>query len=185
MTSLDAIFKAHNLTITNVELLPVHGGSLRLFVQHSIPYPAVSSAVQRMLKGEAELGMLTTDYYNHLQAEVDIIKHSLLSCLIDIRNTNYTVFAYGAAAKGNTLLNYCGIKPDLIPYVIDKSIYKRGTYLPGSHIPVMGEDIIRESKPDYILILPWNLKDEIMQQLSYIREWNGHFIIPIPEVTVL
>jgi len=184
VTTLQSLFEAYDLTITNIDYIETHGGSLRVYVQHSESYMPVQNIVPHMLKEEVELGMNTVGYYSELQEQVDQVKLDLLRYMIDIRATGRNVIAYGAAAKGNTLLNYCGIKPDIISAVVDKSIYKKGTFLPGSHIPVVDEAIIKRLKPEYILILPWNLDKEIMRQLDYIREWNGHFIIPIPEVRI-
>jgi len=131
------------------------------------------------------MGINSVSYYQDFQKRADWIKYDLLKFLIEQKESGRKVAAYGAAAKGNTLLNYCGIKKDLIAFVVDLSPYKQGKFLPGSHIPVVNEERIKRYKPDYILILPWNIKEEIMAQLSYVREWGGKFVVPIPHVHVI
>ncbi|MDD2714572.1 MAG: class I SAM-dependent methyltransferase [Candidatus Wallbacteria bacterium] len=184
LTTVSRIFSSHGLTIFDVDELPTHGGSLRIYAAHS-GNCQLSSRYNDLLNREEKEGMSDPDYYRGFQAQADSVKNELLSFLIDAKKSRKTVAAYGAAAKGNTLLNYCGIKRDLISYVVDKSPHKIGKFLPGSHIPVMSEDEIRKTKPDLILILPWNLSDEIMSQLGYIGEWEGKFVKPIPKLEVL
>jgi hypothetical protein len=180
------IFAAHGLTIFDVQELPTHGGSLRIFARHNnntnLP---VLSAVTKLLETEARIGMTSIQYYKPFQQKVDRLKNDLLLFLIREKQQNRKIAAYGAAAKGNTLLNYCGIKNNLISFVADASPYKQGKYLPGSHIPVVPSEKIQSYKPDVLLILPWNIKDEIMKQMLFIRDWGGRFVIPIPEVKVL
>ena len=145
----------------------------------------ISPNVAKLLDKEARAGMNDTPYYEGFQERVNSVKYSLLSFLIEQKKLGKKVIAYGAAGKGNTLLNYCGIKGnDLISFAVDASPHKQGKYLPGSHIPVVGPDAIADFKPDYIVILPWNLKTEISEQLSYAKEWGCRFMVPIPEVTV-
>jgi SAM-dependent methyltransferase len=179
------IFITHGLDIFNVDELSTHGGSLRIYAGHREDISrSVSDKVAALEKKEILRGMLTPEYYRSFQQKADEVKYSLVSFLIEQKRAGKKVAAYGAAAKGNTLLNYCGIKKDLILFVADASPYKQGKYLPGSHIPVVSEEAIRETKPDVILILPWNIKDEIMEQISYIRKWGAKFVIPIPVLEI-
>jgi SAM-dependent methyltransferase len=176
------IFAAHGLEIFDVDEIPTHGGSLRIYAQHTNGPQSVSPNVNALLEKEKKKGMQTLEYYKGFQDKVDQVKIGLLKFLIEQKEAGKKVAAYGAAAKGNTLLNFCGVRGDFISFVVDACDYKQGHYLPGSHIPIVSEDRIREEKPDYIVILPWNLKDEIVEQLSYIREWGGQFVIPIPKL---
>ena len=183
---VDTIFRSKGLTIYDVEELPTHGGSLRIYTKHAYNKGIeVSPNVQSLISEEKEHGMFDMSYYQSFQSKVDNIKYDLLEFLINQKRQGKKVAAYGAAAKGNTLLNYCGVKKDLIDYVVDISPYKQGKYLPGSHIPVVGEEEIKKRKPNYVLILPWNIKEEIMAQLDYIRTWEGKFVVPIPYVGVI
>lgn len=180
------VFQFHGLELFDVEELPTHGGSLRIYARHAEDHSKeISGNVTRLLEREFEIGMHNIFYYAGFQKKADKVKYDLLSFLIDQKKQGKIVAAYGAAAKGNTLLNYCGIKQDLIPFVVDASPHKQGRFLPGSHIPVVTEEEIEKTKPDYMLILPWNIKDEIMDQLYYIRDWGGEFVTPIPQVRVL
>lgn len=175
------IFAEHGLVLFDLEELVTHGGSLRIYARHAKDdSKSVAQNVAALLEKEAARGMLTLDYYLDLQQKADKVKYSLISFLLEQKKGGKRVAAYGAAAKGNTLLNYCGVKKDLIEFVVDASPYKQGKFLPGSHIPVVKEDEITGLKPDYILILPWNIKDEIMGQLSYIRKWGGKFVVAVP-----
>lgn len=186
LTTVKKIFEAKALTIFDVEELPTHGGSLRIYARHhSDSTKPVSEAVTVLLKTEDRKGMNSLPYYSHLQEHALKIKVDLSAFLLELKKRNKKVAAYGAAAKGNTLLNYCGIKSDLLPYVVDANPHKQNKWLPGSHIPVVNESFLKADKPNFVLILPWNIKDEIMQQLSYIREWNGQFIIPVPELQLI
>lgn len=180
------VFASHGLDIFDVEELSTHGGSLRIYAKHKEDTTrSVSDNVTTLNNEEIRREMLDLKYYQSFQEQVNRVKNDLLSFLIEQKRHGKTVAAYGAAAKGNTLLNYCGIKKDLIRFVVDASPYKQGKYLPGNHIPVFSKEKIRDIKPDVILILPWNIKDEIMEQIGYIREWGGRFVLPIPILEVI
>jgi SAM-dependent methyltransferase len=180
------IFTKHGLVLFDVEELPTHGGSLRIYARHDEDESkSVTPNVADLLEKEVSKGMLQLDYYLDFQHKADKVKHALLAFLLEQKKQGKKVAAYGAAAKGNTLLNYCGVKKDLIEFVVDASPHKQGMFLPGSHIPVVKEDEIKRFKPDYILILPWNIKDEIMEQLSYIRKWGGKFVMAVPNLKIL
>ena len=183
--TVEKIFAAHGLTLFDVEELPTHGGSLRIFARHTqdVSKP-VAARVQDLRTCERDAGLDDSTIYASFAERVKATKRSLLSFLIDLKCAGSTIVGYGAPAKGNTLLNYCGIGRDFLDYTVDRNPYKQGRYLPGSHIPVFAPDKIAESRPDYVLILPWNLADEIMGQLSFIREWGGRFIVPIPKPEV-
>ncbi len=179
------IFKAQGLEMFDVEEVPVHGGSLRIYAKHETDESKpVSENVQKLLDKEKEKGMTTLDYYNNFQRASFAIKLDFTDFLIQQKRDGKKVAGYGAAAKGNTLLNYCGIKNDLIDYVVDANPYKQNKWLPGSHIAVVNEEHLKKNKPDFVVIFPWNIKEEVMKQLSYISEWNGKFVIPIPYVHV-
>ncbi|WP_187262061.1 class I SAM-dependent methyltransferase [Pontibacter beigongshangensis] len=180
------IFEAHALEMFDVQELPTHGGSLRIFAKHKKDKSKeISPNVQALLAKEEAAGMNTPEFYQDFQARVDQVKYSFLSFLIEQKQAGKKVIGYGAAAKGNTLLNYAGIKgDDLVQFVVDASPHKQNKFLPGSHIPVYDASKIAEYQPDYVIILPWNLKDEIMEQLAYIGEWGGKFATFIPEVRV-
>lgn len=180
-TTVRKIFAARGLQVFDVEELPTHGGSLRVYAKHDHDdTKEISPAVAVLLEKEASAGMTGLAYYEDFQRKALTVKLEITDFLIRQKMTGKKVAAYGAAAKGNTLLNYCGIKNDLIDYVVDANPHKQGKWLPGSHIPVVDESVLKNGRPDYVLILPWNLKDEIGAQLSYIREWGGRFVIPIP-----
>ena len=179
------IFATHGLKIWDVEQLPTHGGSLRLWAAHTNSKHQESAAVSKLLGAEAEAGMLDSAYYQHFQSEADAVKNDFLVFLLEQRRAGRRVAAYGAAAKGNTLLNYAGVRPDLLPYVVDASPHKQGHWLPGSRIPVVAEARVREDRPDFVLIMPWNLREEIASQLSYISEWGGQFVVAIPHLAIL
>ena len=168
----------------DVQTLPTHGGSLRLWAQLQANPRAVTARVDEVLAIEAAAGMTGEDFYRGLQARMDAIKDELLGFLIAQKRAGKSVAAYGAAAKGNTLLNYAGVRPDLLPYVVDVSPHKQGRYLPGSRIPIVAEAHLRDMKPDYVLILPWNLRDEITTQLAYVREWDAKFVTAVPDLRV-
>ncbi len=186
LTAVQAAFSAHQLRVFDVEELPTHGGSLRIFAAHSEDSSkAVTERVTGLLAREEEAGIRSRSYYTGFGARVRETKRKLLECLIDIKRAGKTIAAYGAAGKGNTLLNYCGIRNDFVDYVVDRSTFKHGKYLPGTRIPIFPPDRIQETRPDYVLILPWNLEREITEQLAYIREWGGKFIVPIPSAQVL
>lgn len=179
------IFEKHGLELFDVEELPTHGGSLRIYARHDEDKSkTVTPNVTELLEKEAARGMLRLNYYLNFQQKADKVKHALFAFLLEQKKAGKKLVAYGAAAKGNTLLNYCGVKKDLIEFVVDASPHKQGKFLPGSHIPVVAEEEIKKTKPDYVLVLPWNIKNEITEQLSYIREWEGKFIVSIPEIRV-
>jgi 2-polyprenyl-3-methyl-5-hydroxy-6-metoxy-1,4-benzoquinol methylase len=185
-TTVEKIFACHGLTLFDVEELSTHGGSLRIYGMHEHNQKFIISDRVRLLKQkEHQAGLDKVNTYLQFSNQVMSTKRKLLSFLIELKNNGKTIVGYGAPAKGNTLLNYCGIRTDLLEYTCDRSPHKQGLFLPGTHIPIYSPDKITETKPDYVLILPWNLKDEIYSQLSYIREWGGKFIVPIPEVEVL
>jgi 2-polyprenyl-3-methyl-5-hydroxy-6-metoxy-1,4-benzoquinol methylase len=175
----------HGLRVFDVESLPTHGGSLRIFATHAAcPTHGESAAVAHMLHAEVEAGLESGAAYQAFAQRVVEAKCALLRFLIGAWAEGKTVFAYGAPAKGNTLLNYCGIGPELIPFTVDRSPHKQGLLLPGTHIPVRAPDAIMQARPDYLLILPWNLRDEVMAQMSTIRGWGGRFVTPIPTTQI-
>ncbi len=180
------IFESQGLEMFDVEEISTHGGSLRIFAKHNEDTSKeISQRVQDLIQKEKAEGIDTTGYYEGFQSRVEKIKYDSLSFLIHEKRKGKKIIGYGAAAKGNTLINYCGIKgTDMIEFVVDASPYKQNKYLPGSHIPVVSKEKIAEYKPDYVIILPWNLKKEISGQLDYIREWGGKFVIFIPELTI-
>ena len=176
----------HNLQIFDVEQIHTHGGSLRIYAKHKEDASkSVEDSVGKLLETEELNGMQTLDYYKGFQARADKVKTDLLDFLLKQQRRQKNVVAYGAAAKGNTLLNYCGIGKDLLSFVADASPHKQGKYLPGSHILVAKEEEIKKTKPAYVLILPWNIKKEIMSQLDYIHSWEGQFVVPIPQVQTI
>jgi trans-aconitate methyltransferase len=179
-----AVFAAHGLRVWDVEQLPTHGGSLRVWATHERSQRIETAAVAELLALEARAGMQAMNYYRGFQAQADAVKNDCLAFLLEQNRAGRKVAGYGAAAKGNTLLNYAGVKSDLLPYVVDASPHKQGHWLPGSRIPVVSESRLREDKPDFVLILPWNLREEIMTQLDYIREWGGRFVTFIPDLQV-
>lgn len=186
LLAIEILFGTHGLTVFDVEELPTHGGSLRIYVRHSeTESPAVTTNVAALREKErgAKLDQMQT--YSDFGEQVKATKRNLLRFMIDAKESGKSIAGYGAPAKGNTLLNYCGIRTDLLAYTVDRSPHKQGLYLPGTHIPVYAPERISETKPDFVLILPWNLKDEIMEQMAHIREWSGQFVVPIPEVQVL
>lgn len=184
--TVEQIFAHHELTLFDVEEIPTHGGSLRIYGCHSNTQKfQVSDRVTTVRSKEIEAGLQQIETYTQFETQVKIVKLRLLECLIDLKFQNKNIIAYGAAAKGNTLLNYCGIRNDFIDYIVDRNPHKQNLYLPGTRIPIYSPDVIQETKPDYILILAWNLKDEIMSQLSYVREWGCKFITPLPTIQIL
>jgi SAM-dependent methyltransferase len=180
------IFAAHGLHVFDVEELPTHGGSLRVYARHAEDTSKPESPKVAALKAHEESrGYTRLEGYRSFDEKVKETKRRILEFLIAAKREGKSIAGYGAPGKGNTLLNYCGIRCDFLDYTVDRNPYKQGKFLPGSHIPVFTPERIRETRPDLVLILPWNLKDEIMDQLSYIREWGGKFVIPIPEATVV
>lgn len=183
--AVEKIFAAHGLTLFDVEELSTHGGSLRIYACHTEDRSRVVSTQVTELRAREEAdGFTRLERYLSLAEQVKDVKWRLLDFLISAKRQKKSVVAYGAPAKGNTLLNYCGVRSDFIEYVVDRSPHKQGCFLPGTHLPIHQLEKIRETQPDYLLILPWNLKDEIMDQMAYIREWGGQFIVPIPTVEV-
>ena len=181
----ERIFAAHGLTLFDVEELPTHGGSLRIYARHvEDTSKPVGSRVTKLRSREEAAGFTRLDHYFSLAEKARETKRKLLDFLIKAKIEGKSIAGYGAPGKGNTLLNYCGIRSDFLDYTVDRSPYKQGKFLPGTHISIFHPDKIKETKPDYVLILPWNLKDEIMQQLAYIRDWGAQFVVPIPEVRV-
>jgi SAM-dependent methyltransferase len=186
LSAVNTIFSANGLTLFDVEELTTHGGSLRAFAQlTSSGKHEVSASVKKMLDNECGAGITSSAYYKNFQGSINRIKNELLVFLIEASRNNVKVAAYGAAAKGNTLLNYAGIKPDLLSYVVDKNPAKQGRFLPGSRIAIVSEEHLREDQPDFVLILPWNIKDEIVEQLQYIREWGARFVVASPHLEIL
>ncbi|MHB1679013.1 MAG: methyltransferase domain-containing protein [bacterium] len=178
------IFKAHGLNIFDVDELPTHGGSLRIYAAHSEMNKKSSQHVKKILEKEIAVNLDKLDGYKNFQVKVDKIKYELLMFLLEAKKDGMKVAAYGAAAKGTTLLNYCGVKKDLIHFIVDKNPHKQNKFLPGSHIPIVSEDILLKEKPDFVIIIPWNIKSEIINQLLYIKEWNAKFVTAIPKVTI-
>lgn len=180
------IFESQGLEMFDVEEIPTHGGSLRIYAKHKEDSSkAISENVFNLIKKETDKGLNGLPYYDNFQQKALKVKLDLLEFLINQKKAGKKVAGYGAAAKGNTLLNYCGIKNDLIDFVVDANPHKQDKFLPASHIPVMNEEFLKAAKPDFVIILPWNLKEEITQQLSYIGDWGGKFVIPIPSLQIL
>jgi SAM-dependent methyltransferase len=185
LTAVQAIFAANGLIPFDVELLPTHGGSLRVYAMRADrgAHP-VTGRVSDLLERERAAGVATPAYYQSLQPRAETLAADLLAFLVEARRSGEKVVGYGAAAKGNTLINFAGVRRHLLPWVVDRNPAKQGKYLPGSRIPIVGEDRIREERPDYVAILPWNLRDEVMEQLAYIREWGGRFVTAIPSLRI-
>jgi hypothetical protein len=180
------IFATHGLTIFDVDRLPSHGGSLRIYARHhENTVFEVTEAVNRVIAQEREVGLCSLEYYQSFGDRVSKTKNTLLQFLISLKDGGCSVAGYGAPGKGNTLLNYCGIRSDLLPFTVDKNPNKQGRFLPGSHIPIHAPSRIDEARPDHILILPWNLKREISSQLEHARRWGARFVVPIPTVELL
>lgn len=185
LTTVARVFATNGLAVFDVEQLPTHGGSLRVYAQRAdTGRHAVTAAVGELLRRERDGGLDNAGRYLGFQAEAERIKAELLEFLLDARRQGRRVGAYGAAAKGNTLLNFAGVRPDLLPYVVDLNPAKQGKYLPGSRIPIVTERHLRDDRPDAVLILPWNLRDEITTQLGYVREWGARFVTAVPTLTV-
>ena len=181
-----AVFERQGLMVWDVEELPTHGGSLRVWAQHQaheVVRPP-TERVSQMLTQEAEAGMFEPMFYRGLQIKLDRLKDDLLSFLLDAKRRGKRVMGYGAAAKGNTLLNYAGVRADLLPAVVDASPHKQGRFLPGSRIPVFSPDVLDDMRPDYILILPWNLRHEVTTQLANVRQWGGRFVTAVPNLCI-
>jgi SAM-dependent methyltransferase len=184
LTALETVFSKNGLTIFDVEELSTHGGSLRIFAQRSdTGIHKITSQLLSLRGQEIKAGMDSRCFYTGLQEKANVVKDDLLCFLIRAKQNGKSVVAYGAAAKGNTLLNYAGIRPDLVQYVVDRNPAKQGQYMPGSRIPIKAEEALKETKPDYIMILPWNLTDEVIHQLSYAKDWGAVFFSAIPNVS--
>ena len=184
-TTVNAIFNKNGLAIFDVELLPTHGGSLRVFAQKQHEGKKLQSInVSKLLIVEKELGMQNLVYYSEFQQSVEKLKNDFLFFLLKAKKENKKVVGYGAAAKGNTLLNFAGIRTDLIDFIVDRNPAKQGKYMPGSRIKIVSQERLLKEKPDYIIIFPWNLSDEVMRQLSFIKEWGGHFVTAIPALKI-
>jgi SAM-dependent methyltransferase len=186
LITVEKIFAAHGLVLFDVDEIPTHGGSIRIYLRHlnDTSKPVMPSVVN-LRQRELAAGLDRMDTYANFAEQVIDSKHKLLELLIRLRREGKRVAGYGAPGKGNTLLNYCGIRKDFLDFTVDRNPYKHGRFLPGTHIPIFPVERIRERQPEYILILPWNLKDEIVSQLGYVREWGAKFIVPIPMARIL
>ena len=184
LLTVERIFEAHGLQVFDVDELITHGGSLRIYARHDSGEPVLSN-VESVRRSESEAGIDQLSTYARFKEKAEVTKRELLSFLIEAKANGKRIVAYGAAAKGNTLLNYCGVRQDFVDFVVDRNPAKQNRYLPGTHIPVFAPDKIDEVKPDYLLILPWNIKDEIIGKMRHIRQWGGKFIVPIPNVEIL
>jgi SAM-dependent methyltransferase len=182
----ERVFAAHGLTLFDVDEIPTHGGSLRVYARNAANQVLkVSAKVAELRERERAAGLERAETYRTFAEQVKATKRSLLKFLIGARESGKSVVGYGAPAKGNTLLNYCGVRSDLLEYTVDRSPHKQGRFLPGVHIPIHAPEKIMQTRPDFVLILPWNLKDEIVGQMAGIRAWGGRFVVPIPETKVL
>ena len=180
------VLEAHGLEVFDVDELKSHGGSLRLYAQRAeTGRQAVTSRVGELAERERDLGFNTLEAHLSFSRQANETKWRLLEFLIARRREGKRIAGYGAPGKGNTLLNFCGIRTDLLEYTVDRNPYKQGQFLPGTHIPIKHPEVLEQDRPDYIIILPWNLKEEIVEQLAYAREWGARFVVPIPEVQVL
>jgi SAM-dependent methyltransferase len=184
LTAVARIFRVNGLRLVDVEAVPTHGGSIRVYAQRADAAGEAGEAVETMLAHERRAGVTDPQFYTGLQSRADAAKYALLSFLLEQKKTGRKVGAYGAAAKGNTLLNFSGIRPDLLPYVVDRSPAKQYKFLPGSRIPIVDEAHVLADKPDWVLILPWNLRAEIELQLSAVRDWGGQFVLAIPKMEI-
>ena len=186
LNTIKRIFEFHNIIIFDVEEIPTHGGSLRIYAKHKINKNfEIKNSVNDLLEKEKDFGLLNLSFYLEFSRKVELVKKELIEFFNNTKQNGKKIVCYGAAAKGNTLLNYCGIGKENIEYVVDINSYKQGLYLPGSHLHIKKPEEIKKDKPDFILILPWNIKEEIMKDTSFIRDWGGKFVIPIPKVVIL
>jgi len=184
LTAVSGIFERNGLVVFDVEEISTHGGSLRVYAQRTAAPRHRLSAVGKLLAREKAAGLLTDQYYAGFQPRTDRIKNDFLRFLLEAKADGRKVAGYGAAAKGNTLMNYAGVRPDLLSFVVDKSPAKQGKFLPGNRIPIVDEARIREQRPDYVVVLPWNLWDEVTTDLSYVTDWGGRFVRAVPELQV-
>ena len=181
LSSVQHIFAANGLTVFDVQELPTHGGSLRVFAQRTdTGLQVINDQVRLLLQKEKSVGMRTAEYYTGFQGKSEKVKDDFVAFLIEAKRQGKSVAAYGAAAKGNTLMNFAGIRHDMIRFVVDKNPAKQGKYMPGSRIPIVSEERLIEERPDYVVVLPWNLREEIMQQLAYVEKWGGKFVTAVP-----
>jgi SAM-dependent methyltransferase len=186
LLSVEAIFAAHCLTVFDVEELWTHGGSLRIYARHAADQSRpLTDRLRDMRLREEQAGLRDIAYYEQFESRVRDTKRRLLSLLIEAKTAGKTIAGYGAPGKGNTLLNYCGIGTDFLDFTVDRNPHKHDMFLPGTHVPIRPVEYIDQARPDYLLVLPWNFKDEILAQMSHVRQWGGQFIIPIPEATVV
>ena len=185
LLAVERIFDRHGLTIFHVDELATHGGSLRIYLCHEEQARPVEPAVEALRRREREAGLEELDAYSAFADRVAAAKRSLLEFLVAAKGAGKTIVGYGAAAKGNTLLNYCGVRRDFLDYVVDRNPRKQGLYLPGTHIPIHDPSKVKQTRPNYLLILPWNLQDEVMDQMSHVRDFGCKFVVPIPETNVL
>jgi hypothetical protein len=184
--TVEKVFAAHKIVLFDVEEIPTHGGSLRIFGRHACDASKpVSAGVNKLRETEIAAGLDQIETYKAFAEQIKATKRALLRFLVDAKEQGKRVVGYGAPAKGNTLLNYCGVRTDLIEYTVDRSPHKQGMYLPGIHIPIFAPEKIAATRPDYVLILPWNIKEEVMEQMAHVRSWGGKFVVPIPKVRLL
>ena len=184
--TLDKVFRHHGMQIYDIDTIPTHGGSLRIYVKHLENHDLdVQPVVEKIIADEISIGMDDVSSYSKIQDNANEVKYRLLEFLVDLKRNGKSICGYGAPGKGNTLLNFCGIREDLLPFTVDRNQFKQGSFLVGSRIPVYDPEMIDRVQPDYILILPWNLTDEIVKQLSHIKDWGGQFVVPIPELRVI
>ena len=184
LIAVEPLFLRQGLLLFDVEELPTHGGSLRIYAAHDEAGRSETSRLETQREVELRCGMNAAPYYRSFQEKVDRVRDDFLGFLLEQRDLGRSVVAYGAAAKGNTLLNYCGVGSDRLPFVADISPHKQGKFLPGSHIPVVAETQLREAKPDFVVILPWNIQDEVRGQQCYIRDWGGRFVVAVPRLNI-
>lgn len=184
LQSVKAIFTRAGLRVCDVEQIPTHGGSLRVYGCHADDVRIDCAAVARVLAEEIASGLQDLAIYQRFQREADKVKNKLLAFFVEANQAGKTVAAYGAAAKGNTLMNYAGVKPDLVSFVCDAAVSKQGKFMPGSHIPILAPKALRERKPDYLLILPWNIAEEVVKANEFVREWGGKFVVAVPTLHI-
>jgi SAM-dependent methyltransferase len=186
LNTVKKIFEFHNLIIFDIDEIPTHGGSLRIYAKHKENQNLeIKKSVNEILEKENEFGLSDLSFYLEFSKTVESVKNEIIGFFHDAKQNGKKIVCYGAAAKGNTLLNFCNIKKESIEYVVDNNPHKQGLYLPGSHIPIKKPEEIMETKPDFILILPWNIKEEIMKDMLFISKWGGKFVIPIPKVIII
>jgi hypothetical protein len=186
LTAVDRIFASNGLSVFDVQTQPTHGGSLRVFAQRTNGGTrARTGAVNEMLEAEMRAGVRTADFYSGFQARVNKTKNDFLSFLLEANGSGKTVAGYGAAAKANTLLNYAGVRHDLVGLVADRSPAKQGRYMPGSRIPIVSEECLRDARPDFVILFPWNLETELTKQLDYVAAWGGRLVVAVPELRFL